>query len=154
MGGKHVGPYFDAMFPPQEVSTWISWKMTSTGTNIARRLCDQREQLRGEYGDVHGTDPARWPVQHPGVVLDAVPAFAHGRASAAIGWMCEVIGWATPTGSNEHLHGRTDTKSPMVYSSTVDVAGGEEGSIRHDDDGRPAPSGDSPVSERQWGSPR
>ena len=35
----------------------------------------------------------------------------------------------------------------MVYSSTVHVAGGEEGSIRHDDDGRPAPSGDSPVSE-------
>ena len=104
---------------------------------------NQREQLRGEYGDVHGTDPARWPVQHPGVVLDAVPAFAHGRASAAIGWMCEVIGWATPTGSNEHLHGRTDTKSPMVYSSTVHVAGGEEGSIRHDDDGRPAPSDDS-----------
>jgi hypothetical protein len=61
--------------------------------------------------------------------------------------MCEVIGWATPTGSNEHLHGRTDTKSPMVYSSMVHVAGGEEGSIRHDDDGRPAPSGDSPVSE-------
>ena len=26
----------------------------------------------------------------------------------------------------------------MVYSSTVHVAGGEEGSIRHDDDGRPA----------------
>ena len=51
------GPYFDAMFPPQEVSTWISWKMTSTGTNIARRLWDQREELRGEYGDVHGTDP-------------------------------------------------------------------------------------------------
>jgi hypothetical protein len=25
----------------------------------------------------------------------------------------------------------------MVYSSTVHVAGGEEGSIRHDDDGRP-----------------
>jgi hypothetical protein len=51
--------------------------------------------------------------------------------------MCVVIGWATPTGSNEHLHGRTDTKSPMVYSSTVHVPGGEEGSIRHDDDGRP-----------------
>ena len=60
------GPYFDALFPPQEVSTWISWKMTSTGTNIARRLWDQREQLRGEYEDVHGTDRALWPVQHPG----------------------------------------------------------------------------------------
>ena len=28
----------------------------------------------------------------------------------------------------------------MVYSSMVHVAGGEEGSIRHDDDGRPAPT--------------
>ena len=72
------GPYFDAMFPPQEVSKWISWKMTSTGTNIARRLWDQREQLRGEYEDVHGTDRARWPIQHPGVVLDAVLSSAHG----------------------------------------------------------------------------
>ena len=127
-----------------------SWKMTSTGTNIARKLSDQREELRGEDRDVHGTDPARWPVQHPGVVLDAVPSTAHGACLGCSGWMCEVIGWATPTGSNEHLHGRTDTKSPMVSSSTVHVAGGEEGSIRHDDDGRPAPSGDSPVSERQW----
>jgi hypothetical protein len=59
----------------------------------------------------------------------ACPLLRTGRASAASGWMCEVIGWATPTGSNEHLHGRTDTKSPMVYSSTVHVAGGEEGSI-------------------------
>src|SRR5258705_13530935 len=78
MGGKHMGPYFDAMFPPQEVSTWISWKMTSTGTNIARRLWDQRKELRGEYEDVHGADRALWPVQHPGVVLDAVPSTAHG----------------------------------------------------------------------------
>jgi hypothetical protein len=51
--------------------------------------------------------------------------------------MCEVTGWATPTGSNEPLYGRTDTKSPTVYSSMVHVAGGEGGSIRHDDDGRP-----------------
>src|SRR5258708_29326985 len=55
-----------------------------------------------------------------------------GRAWAASGSMCEVTGWATLTGSNEPLYGRTDTKSPMVYSSMVHVAGGEEGSIRHD----------------------
>jgi hypothetical protein len=54
------------------------WKIRSTGTNIARRLWDQREELRGEYEDVHGTDPALWPVQHPGVVLDAVLSTAHG----------------------------------------------------------------------------
>jgi hypothetical protein len=78
MGGKHVGPFFDALFPPQEVSPWIAWKIASTGMGIARRLWDQRERVRGEYEDVHGTDRARWPVQHPGVVLDAVPSTAHG----------------------------------------------------------------------------
>ena len=41
---------------------------------------------------------------------------------------------ATPTGSNEPLYGRTDTKPPMVYSSMVHVAGGAEGSTRHDDE--------------------
>jgi hypothetical protein len=50
--------------------------MTSTGTNIARRLWDQRQQMRGEYEDIHGTDRALWPVQHPGVVLGAVPSTA------------------------------------------------------------------------------
>ena len=67
-----------------------------------------------------------------------------GCAWAASGSMCEVTPCATPTGSNEPLYGRTDTKSPMVYSSMVHVAGGEGGSIRHDDDGRPAPSRGSP----------
>jgi hypothetical protein len=60
-----------------------------------------------------------------------------GRAWAASGSMCKATPCATPTGSNEPLYGRTDTKSPMVYSSMVHVAGGEEGSTRHDDDGRP-----------------
>ena len=78
MGGKHVGPVFHALIPPQEVSPWIAWKIASTGVGIARRLWDQREQLRGKYEDVHGTGRALWPTQHPEVVLDAVPSFAHG----------------------------------------------------------------------------
>ena len=32
------GDYFDALFPPQEVSPWIAWKVASTGVGIARRL--------------------------------------------------------------------------------------------------------------------
>jgi hypothetical protein len=36
----------------------------------------------------------------------------------------------------------------MVYFSMVHVAGGEGGSIRHDDDGRPAPTGRRPVRAR------
>ena len=51
---------------------------------------------------------------------------------------------------NEPLYGRSDTKSPMVYFSMVHVAGGEGGSIRHDNDGGPAPSGAvSGCSDRQ-----
>ena len=34
--------------------------------NIARRLRDQREELRAEYEDVHGTDLALWPVPASG----------------------------------------------------------------------------------------
>ena len=41
-------------------------------------LWDQRDELRAEYDDVHGTDRSLWPAQHPGVVLDAVPSTAHG----------------------------------------------------------------------------
>ena len=37
------GDYFDALFPPQEVSPWIAWKVASTGVGIAKRLWDQRE---------------------------------------------------------------------------------------------------------------
>jgi len=66
--------------------------------------------------------------------LTRCPLLHTGRAWAASGSMCEVTGWATPTGSNEPLYGRTDTKSPMVHSSMVHVAGGEEGSTRHDDE--------------------
>jgi hypothetical protein len=63
------------------------------------------------------------------------------RAWAASGSMYGVTGWATPTGSNEPLYGRTDTKSPMGYSSMVHVAGEEEDSIRHDDERTSRPYG-------------
>jgi hypothetical protein len=141
------GPYFDKMFPPPEVSKWISWKMTSTGTNIARRLWDQREELRGEYVDVHGPDRALWPLEHPGVVLDAVPSTAHG-ACLGCQWF-DVQGHSVRHSDwfERALYGRIDTKSPMVYSSMVHVAGGAAGSTRHDDDGRFVPLGGSPVSE-------
>src|SRR5258707_1269237 len=45
MGGKHVGPYFDALFPPQEVSTWVAWKIRSTGVGVARRMADRAGPL-------------------------------------------------------------------------------------------------------------
>jgi hypothetical protein len=75
--GHSWGPYWDAMFGPSMVTEWIDWKRGSTGVNIARRLWDQREYLRRTYESVHGTDPAEWPSQHPGVVLDEVLWVAH-----------------------------------------------------------------------------
>lgn len=66
------GAYWNAMFPPAEVTQWINWKRMSTGLNIARRLWDQREYLRRTYESVHGADPAAWPSQHPAVILDEV----------------------------------------------------------------------------------
>jgi hypothetical protein len=71
------GPYWDIKFPPAMVTGWINWKRMSTGVNVARRLWDQREYLRRTYESVHGDDPAAWPSQHPGVVLDAVLWMAH-----------------------------------------------------------------------------
>ena len=71
------GPYWDGLFPPQLVTPWINFKRGSTGVNVARRLWDQREYLRHRYELVHGSDPAAWPSQHPGVVLDAVLWMAH-----------------------------------------------------------------------------
>ena len=77
-GAAHTwGPYWDILFPPQLVTGWINWKRMSTGVNVARRLWDQREYLRRTYESVHGDDPAAWPSQHPGVVLDAVLWMAH-----------------------------------------------------------------------------
>ena len=81
------GPYWDAMFTPALVSPWINWKLGSTGVNIARALWEQREYLRRTYESVYGTDPAWWPSQHPGVVLD-------GRHAACLG-----CGYFEPSGA-------------------------------------------------------
>jgi hypothetical protein len=76
-GANTWGPYWDALFPPRLVTSWINFKRLSTGVSVARRLWDQSEYLRRTYESVHGTDPAAWPSQHPGVVLDAVLWMAH-----------------------------------------------------------------------------
>jgi hypothetical protein len=49
----------------------------STGVNVARRLWDQREELREAYQAVHGSEPESWPRRHPGIVIDAVQFVAH-----------------------------------------------------------------------------
>ena len=89
-GANTWGPYWDALFPPRLVTPWINWKRTSSGVNVARRLWDQREYFRHTYELVHGTDPAEWPSQHPGVVLDEVLWVAHAA--------CLRCHWFDPTG--------------------------------------------------------
>jgi hypothetical protein len=71
--------YHQSMFPPGRLVTpWIRFKVMSTGVNIARRLWDQREELRAAYEVEHGSDQDGWPHRHPGIVLTAVPSTAHG----------------------------------------------------------------------------
>jgi hypothetical protein len=77
------------MFPPRQGSAFDSWKRKSTGANVARRLWEQRQRLRQEYEAVHGTNLARWPVRHPGVVLDAVQWVAQ-PACLGCTWFDEV----------------------------------------------------------------
>lgn len=37
------GPYWDVLFPPATVTSWINWKLGSTGVNIAGRFWEQCE---------------------------------------------------------------------------------------------------------------
>jgi hypothetical protein len=66
------------LFPPGGLVTpWIRFKVMSTGVNIARRLWDQREELREAYEVEHGSEQDGWPHRHPGIVIDAVQWVAH-----------------------------------------------------------------------------
>ena len=101
------GPYWDAMFPPAQVTAWIDFKRRTSGVNVASRFWDQREHLRRVYESVFGTDPAAWPSRHPGVVLDDVPSTGH---AACLG--CQ---WFEPRG---HL--------PLFMARRHEVSDGEQ----------------------------
>jgi hypothetical protein len=77
-----MGPVLGCAVSAQPVTGWIDFKRLSSGVNIARRLWDQREYLCHTFEAVHGADPTSWPFQHPGVVLDAVPYYAHAGMSS------------------------------------------------------------------------
>jgi hypothetical protein len=63
--------YHESMFPSgQLVTPWVRFKVMSTGVNIARRLWDQREELREAYEVEHGSDQDGWPHRHPGIVAN------------------------------------------------------------------------------------
>ena len=87
------------LFPPGGLVTpWIRFKVKSTGVNVARRLWDQREELREAYEVEHGSDPDNWPHRHPGIVIDAVQFVAHA-ACLGCQWIdqpgtpMEELGW-------------------------------------------------------------
>jgi hypothetical protein len=107
--------YHKAMFPPGGLVTpWVRFKKTSTGVSVAR-LWDQREDLRQAYQTVHGSDPAKWPTRHPGIVIDAVQFVAHA-ACLGCQWIdqpgtsMEEPGWreasAAVTRRHESSHGQ------------------------------------------------
>jgi hypothetical protein len=81
--------YHESMFPPGRLVTpWIRFKVMSTGVNVARRLWDQREELREAYEVEHGSDQDGWPHRHPGIVLTAVPSIAHA-ACLGCQWLAQ-----------------------------------------------------------------
>lgn len=59
----------------------------STSVNVARRLWDQREELREAYEVEHGSDQDGWPNRHPGIVLTAV-SIAHA-ARLGCQWLAQ-----------------------------------------------------------------
>ena len=63
VGGRHVGPLFGGAVSAPGGVTVDCLEDPLHRCRRCRRLSEQREQLRGEYEDVHGTDRARWPVQ-------------------------------------------------------------------------------------------
>jgi hypothetical protein len=70
--------YHESMFSPGRLVTpWTRFEVMSTGVNVARRLWDQREELREAYEVEHGSDQDCWPHRHAGIVLTAVPSIAH-----------------------------------------------------------------------------
>jgi hypothetical protein len=105
--------YHKSFFPPGGLVTpWIRFKVMSTGVNVARRLWDQREELRAAYEAKHGSDPDNWPHRHPGIVIDAVQWVAH---SACLG--CQ---WIDMPG--------TDMKDPRWRKDAAAVARRHESS--------------------------
>jgi len=64
------GPYYEALHPLCRVHFIINWKGVPKRMDRAASLWQRRQELRRAYEAAHGSDPAMWPTQHPGVVLD------------------------------------------------------------------------------------
>jgi hypothetical protein len=64
------GPYYETLHPPCRVDFITNWKVVPGLMDHAAGLWRRRQNLRRAYEAVHGCDPALWPTQHPGVVVD------------------------------------------------------------------------------------
>ena len=73
------GPYYDALHAPGKVHMMIDWKVVPKWMDHAASLWQRRLELRRAYEAVHGSDPAMWPTQHPGVVVDGHAACLGGH---------------------------------------------------------------------------
>jgi hypothetical protein len=72
--------YHKSFFPPGGLVTpWIRFKVMSTGVNVARRLWDQREELRAAYEAKHGSDPSRQLAPSPSGDRDRRGAVGRSR---------------------------------------------------------------------------
>jgi hypothetical protein len=65
------GPYYEALHPPRRVHWIVNWKAVPTWIDQATNLWHRRQELRRAYEAAHGSDQAKWPVQHPGVLLNS-----------------------------------------------------------------------------------
>jgi hypothetical protein len=63
-------PYYEALHPPCRVHWIVNWRAVPKWIDHATNLWHRRQELRRAYEAAHGKDPAQWPVQHPGVLLD------------------------------------------------------------------------------------
>jgi hypothetical protein len=64
------GPYYETLHPPCRVDFIVNWKVVPGLMDHAAGLWRRRQNLRRAYEAVHGCDPALWPTQHPGVVVE------------------------------------------------------------------------------------
>jgi hypothetical protein len=65
------GPYYEALRPPRGAHFIDNWKVVPKWMDHAVRLWQRHQELRRAYEAAHGSNPAMWPTQHPGIVLGA-----------------------------------------------------------------------------------
>jgi hypothetical protein len=88
--GNDVGvPYYEALHPPRRAHWIIDWKVVPKWIDHATDLWRGRQELRRAYEAAHGADPAKWPVQRPGVLLGSHAAIYRAWGTGPV-WVEEM----------------------------------------------------------------